>query len=306
MELVYDAIIVGSGPAGLTSGLYTSRARLSTLVIEQKTPGGRLIERDKVENYPGYPDGVLGPELASRMLTQTMNCGAETVAGQVEGLLTDGDYRVVRTSTVDYVGRAVIIASGALPKKLGVPGEVEFANKGVFYCATCDGPRMANKIAAVAGGGDSGVTEALLLARIASKVVIVEALQRMSASKILQERVASDPRIEVRCGVQIEQICGDQEVKSLNLVNTRTKRKDILEVQGVLVWVGLQANTAWLKGTIPLDERGQIIVDTGLGTTIPGVFAAGDVRQHSPMQISTAVGDGATAALSAIRYLGTR
>lgn len=303
MDVVFDVIIIGGGPAGLAAGLYTSRAGLSTLILEKNVLGGELMDREMIENYPGYPGGVMGPELGSNMLTQAMNYGAEIQLAEVKRIEIEKSFKVVKTAQEDYMGRAVIIAGGAHPRKLGVPGELEFANKGVFYCATCDGPHFADKVVAVAGGGDSGVTEALLLARLASRVIVIELLPRFTASKVLQERISANPKIETRCGVRIEAIRGDDRVRSLDLSEVESGKKSTLAVDGVLVWVGLEPNTDYLKGSLPLDKTGQIVVNNGMETEIAGIFAAGDIRHSSPMQVVTAVGDGATAALAAGRYL---
>jgi len=306
MNEMYEVIIVGAGPAGLTAGLYTSRARLRTLIIERETIGGELANRDLIENYPGYSDGVLGPDLGSSMAKQAMDYGTEIEFGEVERIEVEEGYRVVKTSRGDYLGKATIIAGGAHPKRLGVPGEEEFADRGVFYCATCDGPRFIDKVVAVAGGGDSGLTEALFLAGMVSKVIVIELLPHLAATKTLQERVSSNPKIETKCGVEIEAIHGDEQVKTISLLDTKTGQTSVLEVDGILVHVGLDANTDYLRGSLSLSEIGQILVDEKLETGVAGIFAAGDIRHNSPMQISTAVGDGATAALSLGKYLGSR
>ena len=306
MDTTYEVIIVGGGPAGLTAALYTSRAKLSTMIIEQESVGGELMNRDQIENYPGYPDGILGPDLGSNMMTQAMNHGAEIEVSEVEGIEIDGVYKVVKTAEGHYRAKAVILASGAHPRKLGIPGEEEFIDNGVFYCATCDGPRFAGKTVAVAGSGDSGLTEALFLARFVSKVVVFELLPYVTANKTLQERAFANPKITARCGYRIEAIRGDDEVKELELLEAQTGQKSTMEADGILVHVGLEPNTDYLKRSLTLSANGQVPINEIMETEITGVFAAGDIRHNSPMQISTAIGDGAAAALSLGKYLETR
>lgn len=303
MNGIYDVIVIGVGPAGSTAGLYTSRAKLRTLAIEKETAGGELVSRDMIENYPGYPDGISGPELASNMVTQMMNHGAEIQMGEVTRIKIEGDHKAVQTSEGEYLSKALIIAGGARPRKLGVPGEQEFANRGVFYCATCDGALFADKVVAVAGGGDSALTEAIFLARLVSKVVVIQRSPHLRAGHILRERVSGSPKIEVRCGVTVEAIVGDERVKAINLLDTQTGEKSFLPVDGVLVRAGTVPNTDYLRGSVPLNNNGQILVNAQMETEIAGIFAAGDIRHGSPMQIATAVGDGATAALSLEKYL---
>ena len=303
---MYEVIIVGAGPAGLAAGLYTGRAKLRTLIIERESLGGELMNRDLIENYPGYPDGILGPELGSNMVRQVMNYGAEIQLDEVERIEIEEDYTVVKASQGNYLGKTIIIAGGAHPKKLGIPGEQEFIDRGVFYCATCDGPRFTDKVVAVAGGGDSGVTEALFLTRLVSKVIVIELLPHLTAAKTLQERASSNPKIETKCVSRIETIRGDEQVRALDLLDVQTGQRSILEVDGILVHVGIEASTDYLRGRLPLNERGQVLVNDNLETEIAGIFAAGDIRHNSAWQIATAVGDGATAALSVGRYLGSR
>ncbi len=303
METIYDVIIVGAGPAGLTAGLYTSRARLRTLMLEKETIGGELMDRDLIENYPGYPDGVSGSELGSNMMTQVMKYEPEIQLDEVQQIEIKEEYKIVKASQGDYWCRAIIIAGGAHPKRLGVPGEERFIDKGVFYCGTCDGPRLTGKRVAVAGGGDSGVTEALFLAKLVSKVIVIELMPHLTATKTLQERVSSNPKIETKCGVKIEAILGDKQVEALDILDVQTGQRNVLEVDGILVHVGIEANTDYLRGSLPLNNRGQILVNERMETEIAGIFAAGDIRHNSSCQISTAVGDGATAALSLGKYV---
>jgi thioredoxin reductase (NADPH) len=306
LDTQYQVVIIGSGPAGLAAGLYAARSRISTLILERETPGGELMNIDLIENYPGYHEGVLGPDLGSSMLMQATKFGAELQVAEVKMVLPRTVDNLVRTSQGDISTKGVIITSGSHSKKIGVPGEAEFTNKGVFYCATCDGPRFKGKVVAVAGGGDSGLTEAIFLTGFASKVVVIELLPQLMANKTLQERVLSNPKIEVMCNIRIEAIRGLNCVELLELSEVKTGKKSNLKVDGLLVRVGLMANTGYLKDTLKMNSIGQVIVNDRMETEIPGIFAAGDVRHNSPMQIVTAVADGATAALGLIKYLGYR
>ena len=304
MDSSYDVIIIGAGPAGLAAGLYAGRARLNTLILERETPGGELMNIDMVENYPGYPDGVLGPDLGSNMMMQATKFGVELQFADVEQIIPGTGEQLLKAAQGEFRTKAVIIASGSHSKKLGVPGEEEFTKKGVFYCATCDGPRFAAKVVAVAGSGDSGLSEALFLTAFVTKVIVIEILPQLMANRTLQERVLANPKIEVRCGVKIEAIRGDEHLERLEVADVKTGQKSSLKIDGLLVRVGLAANTGYLKGTLEMNAVGQIKVNDLMETEIPGIFAAGDVRHNSPMQIVTAVGDGVTAAMRMLKYLG--
>jgi len=306
LDTRWEVVIVGSGPAGLAAGLYAARSRVRTLILERDTPGGELMNIDLIENYPGYHDGILGPDLGSNLLMQASKFGAELQLVDVKQIVPSANDKVVITSQGDIRTKSVIITSGSHSKKIGVPGEKEFTNKGVFYCATCDGPHFMGKVVAVAGGGDSGLTEALFLTGFASKVILIELLPHLMANKALQERVLSNPKIEVKCGVRIDAIRGTNQVESLDISDTNSGKQNNLKIDGLLVRVGLMANTSFLKETLAMNAVGQIQVNDQMETEIPGVFAAGDVRQNSPMQIVTAVADGAIAALRSLRYLGVR
>jgi thioredoxin reductase (NADPH) len=304
MDTSYEVIIVGGGPAGLAAALYAARSRIKTLILERETPGGELMNIDMVENYPGYPNGVLGPDLGSNMMVQATKFGAELQFADVKQVVPGTGEQLLKTAQGDFWTKAVIVASGSHSKKLGVPGEEEFANKGVFYCATCDGPRFTGKVVAVAGSGDSGLSEALFLTGFVAKVLVIEILPQLMANKTLQERVLANPKIEVRCGTKIEAIRGKEHVELLEVADMKTRQKSSFKADGLLVRVGLAANTAYLKGTLPMTAVGQVLANDLMETEIPGIFAAGDVRHNSPMQIVTAVGDGAIAAMRMLKYLG--
>ena len=304
MNTQYDVVIVGCGPAGLAAGLYAARSRVRTLILEREIAGGELMNIDLIENYPGYPDGIDGPELGSNMIRQATRFGAELQIANVEKIVSGTTEKLLKTSRGEFSTKAVIIASGSFSRKLGIPGEEEFTNKGIFYCATCDAPRFAGQVVAVAGGGDSGLTEALFMTGFINKIIIIELMPHLMATKLLQERVLANPKIEIRCGVKIDAAVGNGRLELLELSDVKTGQKSSLKVNGLLVRVGLIANTAYLKDTLPLNSIGQIMVNDQMETHVSGIFGAGDVRQNSPMQIVTAVADGATAALYALKHIG--
>jgi len=308
MEADYEVIIVGCGPAGLAAGLYAGRARLKVLLLGRETAGGEMRGIEQVENYPGFPDGISGAKLGLEMMKQAMKYGLQFKLAEVEGIELQKDYKVVKAKIIrageaTYLAKTVIIAGGAHPRKLGVPGESEFAGKGVSYCGVCDAPQFAGRVVAVAGGGDAGLTEALYLIRLASEITVIELMPQLTASKILQERALANPKIKICCGTRIEAITGDNHVKELELLNVLTSERTTLQVGGILIRIGLEPNTSYLRGLLSLDSGGFVLVNEELETSIPGIFAAGDIRHASARQIATAVGDGVTAALSAGRLI---
>ncbi|UCF73103.1 MAG: FAD-dependent oxidoreductase [Deltaproteobacteria bacterium] len=314
MEADYEVIIVGCGPAGLAAGLYAARSGLKVLLLGNEAAGGYMRGIEKVENYPGFPDGVSGAKLGLEMMKQAMKYGLQFKLAKVEEIELKNDYKIIKatlikageTEEVSYVTKTVIMAGGAHPKKLGVPGENEFAGKGVSYCGVCDAPQFTERVVAVAGGGDAGLTEALYLTRLASEIIIIELMPQLTASKILQDRVFANPKIKTCCGTRVEAITGDDQVRELDLFDVSTSEKTKLPVGGVLVRIGLEPNTSYLEGLLPLDSEGYVLVNEELATSIPGIFAAGDIRHGSARQIATAVGDGVTAALSADRLINLK
>lgn len=303
MDKEYDLLILGGGPAGLTAGLYAARARLRTLLIEKAVPGGQIATTTLVENFPGFPEGVMGPDLAERMQQQAESFGLETTYDEVTSVeLTDGLKRV-KTLEGDYRAKALIIATGADAVKLGVPGEDKLIGKGVSYCATCDGAFFKDQVIAVVGGGDSALDEGLFLTRFGSKVIVIHRRNQLRASKVLQERAFANPKMAFVWDAVVEEVLGDDEVKALRLRNAKTGESSLLEVSGVFVYIGHHPNTAPFKGLVSLDERGYVITTDKMETSVPGVFVAGDVRVNSARQAITAAGDGATAALTAEKYI---
>lgn len=301
----YDVIIAGSGCAGLAAGIYTSRAGLSTMVLERKSMGGEASSRQLIENYPGFANGIMGPDLATAMLEQASNAGTEIEMGEITAIQDKGSYKVVKCGAESMTCKGIIIASGSLPRKLGIPGEEELDGKGVFYCETCDGPLCAGKDVVVAGAGDSGITAALYLEKLGCRVTVVEFMETPKASKVMLDRAEEDPNIEVILNTAIKSVKGDEWVTGVEVEDRATGESRILEVQGIYVRVGLVPNTKFLEGTLTLARGGVIPVGVNMETEVSGIFAAGDVRENSPRQMATAVGDGVTAAMACSRYISS-
>lgn len=299
----YDVIIIGGGPAGLAAGLYAGRAKLKTLLLEQMLAGGQAATTDLIENYPGAPEGITGPQLTERMEEQAKKFGVEFLMAQVTGVDLKGREKVVITSEGSYKGKTVIIATGATHRKLGCPGEEEFTGRGVSYCATCDGAFYEDLPVAVVGGGDSAITEALFLTKFASRVYVIHRRDALRATKVVQDKAFAEPKIEFIWNSVVEEIKGGEMVEEVRLKNVKTGALQDLPVKGVFIYVGLVPNTEFLKGQVKLDERGYIPVSANMETDVPGVFAAGDVTVKLLRQVVTAVGDGATAAVAAEKYI---
>jgi thioredoxin reductase (NADPH) len=299
MARKYQLIIVGGGPAGLTAGLYSARGGLKVLLIEKEVIGGQIANANRVDNYPGFPEGISGFELARLIHQQATNHGLETMSGEVTGLTSRYGSNIVNTAEGDFIAQAVIIAGGSQFRKLEVPGEGEFLGKGVSYCATCDGPLFRDKAVAVVGGGDTAVTDALSLSKFASSVKVIHRRNQLRASKVLQRKAQTEPKIEFIWDSVVTEVKGKEKLTDLVLKNTKNDTISLVAVDGVFVAIGLVPNTEYLRGVLPLDEGGYIITTELMETTVPGIFAAGDIRHNSVKQAIVAAGNGAVAALSA-------
>jgi len=303
MSRNYRVIIIGGGPAGLSAGLYTSRAKLHTLLIERGAMGGQIVNAEQIENYPGFPKGVSGFELGRLMYQQATSYGLETLVAEVISLKLQNKNKIVGTTEGSFTADAVILATGSQRLKLGLPNEDRFIGKGVSFCATCDAPFFQNKAVAVVGGGDVALTEALALSKFASSVKLIHRRNQLRASKVLQERALVEGKIDILWNTIVREIEGKNAVKQLKLKQLKTGKIFTLEVAGIFIAIGLKPNTQFLKGILPLDEAGYIITNDVMETSIPNIFAAGDIRHNSARQAITAAGDGATAALSIEKFL---
>jgi thioredoxin reductase (NADPH) len=299
----YDLVIIGDGPAGLTAGIYASRARLRTVILEKLYPGGHAASTSIVENYPGFPEGIGGPELMELFAKQARKFGCEIKSEEVLSLELAEGKKIVKTANAEYTAKSVIIASGSQPNLLGVPGEEKFKGRGLSFCATCDAPLFKGKTVAVAGGGDSAAEEALQLAKFAEKVLLIHRRDALRAARILQERVFAQKKIEVLLSSVVTALEGDKRIESIRVKNLISSEEKKIPVSGVFLHIGYTPSTEFIKFPIEKDQAGAIITDANCQTSVPGLFAAGDVRSKLLRQIVTAAADGATAAFAAERYI---
>ncbi len=304
MNEAYDVVIIGGGPAGLTAGLYTSRAKLSSLLLERGIIGGKITEAERVDNYPGFPEGISGSDLTLLMHEQATKYGLNTAIAEATGIELGDEQKIVKTTKGDFAGKAVIIAGGSLRGKLGVPGEQEFTGRGVSYCATCDAPFFADKPVAVIGGGNVAIYEAMHVAKFASKVTVIHRRNKLRATPVVQDKAFAEPKIEFLWNTVVDEIEGKDLVERLKLHQVLTGEKSTLNVSGIFISVGLKPDTDYLKGTVPLNEQGYIITNENMETEVPGILAAGDIRRNSIKQTITAAGDGATAASYTQKFIG--
>ncbi len=289
--------IIGAGPAGLGAALYAGRARLEPLLIEKLSPGGQVLVTDWVENYLGFPEGISGYDLIDKFASQARRFGVQEINGEVEAVRpVEGGFEIALVNDQPIFSKKVIIATGAGPNRLGIPGESELTAKGVSYCATCDGPFFRDKVVAVVGGGDSAVQEAVFLTKFARQVFLIHRRDRLTAIKILQEKALSNPKIEVIWNSVVERIKGQTKVEAVELYNRSEDRRWEMKVDGVFVFVGIRPHTDFVSGLVETDQAGFIITDEWMRTSLPGIYAVGDCRSKPLRQIITAVAEGAIAA----------
>lgn len=300
---VYDVVIIGGGPAGLSAGLYASRAKLKTLLIEKDRTGGQVNTTEDLENYPGIMDGMKASQLMERMTEQAKKFGTIFVKDKVTGIIPQGNIKVVKGEKEDYGGKTVIIATGATPRMLGVKGEKEFVGKGVSYCATCDADFFVDLDVAVVGGGDSAIEEALYLTKFAKRVYVIHRRDRLRATGSLQERAKRNKKIHFIWNTTVSEIKGDGIVEKITIRNKKTGEEKDLKVDGVFIFVGTQPISDFVKDVIKTDDEGYIITDEFMMTSMEGVFAAGDVRRKFLRQVITAAAEGAIAATAAEKYI---
>jgi len=299
----HDLIIIGGGPAGLTAGLYAARSRLDVLLLEKLMPGGQAVTTSLVENYPGFQEGISGPDLMARIEQQARRFGLDIEIAQVERVVLEDGRKKIVADDREYVAKALIVASGAQPRLLDVPGEKELKGRGVSYCATCDGAFFRGKEVAVVGGGDSAVEEAVYLTKFAEKVFIIHRRDQLRAAKMVQERALQHDRVEVLWDNVVTRINGEQQVRSVDVKNVKTGQESRLDVAGVFMYVGVTPHTDFFDFPIDRDDGGFLVTDPDMQTSAEGIYAAGDVRSKPFRQIVNATGEGAVAAYAAEKYL---
>ncbi len=299
----YDVVVIGAGLAGLTAGLFAARHGHSTLVLESGVPGGQLVNVEKIEDFPGFPEGIAGYELGPIVQEQAEKQGAEFQMAEAYNLEADGPHWLLATNAGKCRAKAVIVAVGSRLKQLGIPGESRLCGKGVSHCATCDGPLFKDKVVGVVGGGDSALQEALTLVSYASQVILFHRRSTFSAQHVFQQRVSDHPKFSVRYNTVVEEILGDDVVTGVRTRDVTTDERTQVDISGVFLYAGLEPNTAFLRGIMRVDAGGHIPTDAWMRTELPGVFAAGDVRQNSAGQAIISAGDGAVAAIAAHHYI---
>jgi len=299
----YDVVIIGAGPAGLAAAIYTGRDRLKTVVLEKGLPGGQVLLTDWVENYPGFPEGITPFELIENFRKQAENFGAVIELDEAKSIRKKDEFWVVSGPNREYATRAVIVATGAAYRKLGIPSEARLTGRGVSYCATCDAPFFKDRVVAVVGGGDNALTEAIFLTKFCRKLILIHRREQFRARKILQERIAASPKIEVLGNCVVESAEGENYLERIMVRNVKENRTFPVQLDGLFISIGTDPHTDFVKGLLELNEWREIKVKSNMATSEEGIFAAGDVVDASPKQVATAVGTGVVAALAVNDYL---
>lgn len=306
-DAMYDVVIIGGGPAGLTAGIYTARDMFKTLILEKNNCGGLPSGTDFIENYPGFPDGIKGPELMEKFKKQAERFSVEIKEfEEVKNIKSEEDIIKVKTDNAEYSAKAVIVASGSVPKKLGVPGEEKFTGRGVSYCAICDGPLYKGKDVAIIGCGNSGLQEGGPLLEHVKSITFIEFLPSMPAEKILQDRLRKNDKAKFLLNHQLMSINGDKVVESVTAKDRKTNEEKDIPVSGVFMYVGFSPNSGFLEGVVDLDKVKYVVTDEKMQTSIKGIYAVGDIRSKNIRQVSTATGDGTVAAIAVRDYIKER
>ena len=304
-DSTYDVVIVGGGIAGISAAIHTGRSGLSCLLVERMMPGGQIFNATHIENMPGIAEPLSGVELSERLHDQAAQAGVEITLSEVTGLEPDGNHWIVRKYDGDVPSKTVIIAAGSSFKKLGLDREDDFYGSGISNCASCDGPLFTDQVVGVVGGGDSALDEALALTEFASKVLLFHRAAKLDGQAILQQRVQADPKIELRPNTEVTALLGDAMLEGVTTRHTESGEASKVDLAGLFVFVGLEPNTDFLDGIVPLDNAGHIKTDIWMRTPAKGIFAVGDIRQNSAALLASSAGDGATAAVAAKRYIDT-
>ena len=302
----YDVLVIGAGLAGMTAAMYASRYGMRTGLVERMMGGAQIINLERIENFPGFPQGVAGAELGPLVQEQAMDAGAEFIMGEVASISRDGDFKMVETDAGGYRAKAVIVAAGSNLRQLGIPGEEEMFGRGVSHCATCDGPLYMGQVVGVVGGGDSAADEALSLTEYVEKVLLFHRRDELRAHHAIQERLHYNRKIEVVWNTVVEVVLGEDTVSAVKTRNVVTNIENTVSLTGLFVYVGLEPNSSLVSNLVQVDNAGHIPVNISMETQVAGLYAVGDIRQNSASQLASAVGDGATAAISAFNFVRSR
>jgi thioredoxin reductase (NADPH) len=302
----YDVLIVGAGLAGMTAGLFAARHGMSVAVIEKMMGGAQIINIEKIEDFPGFPEGISGAELGPALQEQAMNAGVEFIIAEASEVIRDGEHKVVSSDAGEHRGKALIVAAGSSLRKLGIPGEEELFGRGVSQCATCDGPFFMEQVVGVVGGGDSAVDEALTLTDYTERVLLFHRGEQLRAQRVFQDRLNENPKIEVVWNTVVERVLGEGAVTGVQVRNVVTNLENQVDLSGLFVYVGLEPGSQMVKDLVNLDNAGHIPVNISMETEIRGLYAVGDIRQNSASQLVSSAGDGATAAIAAYNYIRGR